>query len=140
MKLDVHHIGMVVEDIGRYKDMYEGLFGLEEKGRYIVTAFNAECSFLLGNNIYLELVKPLAEDGLARFLRKHGSGTLHHICYVVDDLDAAVRDFTEKKGLRSLSETPRNIPSFEKAIFFHPKDTGNLLIELVSGPACPLPP
>jgi methylmalonyl-CoA/ethylmalonyl-CoA epimerase len=139
MKLDIHHIGMVVEDIDRYKDMYEGLFGFEEKGRYTVTAFNAECSFLLCNNTYLELIKPLAEDGLARFLKKHGSGKLHHICYVVANIDEAVRYFTKQKGLRCLSETPEDTPSFEKAIFLHPKDTGNLLIELVSGPSCPLP-
>ena len=119
--------------------MFETLFGLEEKGNYIVKVFNAECSFLLVNNTYVELVKPLGNDGLGRFLKKHGSGSLHHICYVVENMQEAFEYFTKEKKLRSLSDTPQNIPSFENAVFFHPKDTGNILIELVSGPSCPLP-
>ena len=139
MKLNIHHIGLVVEDIDEYKKMFENLFGLEEKGRYMVNVFNAECSFLLVNNTYIELVRPLADDGLGRYLKKHGSGSLHHICYIVDDIEEAFEYLTKEKGLRSLSEAPKNIPSFENAVFFHPKDTGNLLIEIVSGPSCPLP-
>ena len=139
MKLKIHHVGLVVEDIDEYVNMFGYLFGLQEKGRYMVHAFNAECSFLLADNTYIEFVRPLAEDGLGRFLKKHGSGRLHHICYVVDDMDKAFDYLTKVKGLQSLSEAPVQIPSFQKAMFFHPKKTGNVLIELVSGPSCLLP-
>ena len=139
MNLRIHHIGLVVDDVDKTKALYENIFGMEEKGRYRVDAFNADCCFLLAGNTYLELVRPLADDGLGRFLEKRGTGTLHHICYITDDMDQAFRYFTEEKGLRSLSETPKRAPSFEKAVFFHPKDTGNLLVELVSDAACPLP-
>jgi methylmalonyl-CoA/ethylmalonyl-CoA epimerase len=139
MNLRIHHIGLVVDDVDKTKALYENIFGMEEKGRYRVDAFNADCCFLLAGNTYLELVRPLADDGLGRFLEKRGTGTLHHICYITDDMDQAFRYFTEEKGLRSLSESPKEAPSFEKAVFFHPKDTGNLLVELVSDAACPLP-
>jgi methylmalonyl-CoA/ethylmalonyl-CoA epimerase len=138
MKLKVHHVGLVVEDIDEYINMFTCLFGFQEKGCYTVHTFNAVCSFLLAENTYIELVKPLADDGLGRFLKKHGSGRLHHICYEVDDMDEAFEYLTKVKGLQSLAANPVQIPSFQKAVFFHPKKTGNVLIELVSGPSCPL--
>lgn len=139
LKLDVHHIGIVVSDIEEEKKKYENAFDLTEAGRFVVEAFKAEVCFLPLHNSYIELVKPLADDGLGRFLQKHGSGTLHHICYLVDDMEEAVRYFTAEKGLQIVGGVPQNTPCFEQALFFYPKDTGNVLIELVSGAACPLP-
>jgi methylmalonyl-CoA/ethylmalonyl-CoA epimerase len=139
LKLDVHHIGIVVSDIDEEKRKYKNAFDMAEAGRFIVDAFKAEVCFLPVNNTYIELVKPLADDGLGRFLQKRGSGALHHICYIVDDMEEAIRYFTEEKGLRIIGEGPQDTPCFEKALFFHPDDTGNVLIELVSGAACPLP-
>ncbi|GAB4267814.1 MAG: methylmalonyl-CoA epimerase [Deferrisomatales bacterium] len=139
MNLDVHHIGIVVDDIDRAKKTYEDVFGLQETARFTVEAFQAEVCFLPTNNTYIELVRPLADDGLKKFLDRHGSGSLHHICYLVEDMDDAFFTFTWERGLRSVTGPPRYTPCFEKAVFFHPKDTGNVLIELVSGPACPLP-
>ena len=139
MELAVHHIGVVVEDIDEAKKLYLDVFDTEEAGRFIVDAFNAEVCFLPFKNTYIELVKPLADDGLGKFLKKHGSGALHHICYIVDDIDEAYRHFTEEKGLRSVTGPPTYTPCFKKAMFFHPKDTGGVLIELVSEATCPLP-
>ncbi len=138
MELQIHHIGIVVDDIDRAKAVYEKWFGLNVKGRYRVGEFNAECAFIRAGNTYIELVKPLAEDGLKKFLDKHGSGTLHHICYIVDDLEEGWK-YLKEKGLRSITGEPRSTCTFDKAMFFHPKDTGNVLIEFVTKAACPLP-
>ena len=138
MDLQIHHIGIVVDDIDRAKAVYEKWFGLNVKGRYLVGEFNAECAFIRAGNTYIELVKPLAEDGLKKFLDKHGSGTLHHICYIVDDMEEGWK-YLKEKGLRSVTGEPRSTCTFEKAMFFHPKDTGNVLIEFVTKAACPLP-
>ena len=138
MELQIHHIGIVVDDIDRAKAVYEKWFGLSVKGRYRVGEFMAECAFIRAGNTYIELVKPLAEDGLKKFLDKHGSGTLHHICYIVDDLEEGWK-YLKEKGLRSITGEPRSTCTFEKAMFFHPKDTGNVLIEFVTKAACPLP-
>lgn len=139
MKLSVHHVGVVVDDIDKGKIPYETAFDLKEAARFTVDAFKAEVCFIPTQNTYIELVRPLADDGLGHFLKKHGSGTLHHICYLVDDMDEAFRYFTQEKGLRSVTGAPQKVPCFEQALFFHPKDTGSLLIELVSGATCPLP-
>ena len=138
MDLQIHHIGIVVEDIDRAKEMYERIFGFHIQGRYQVKEFNAECAFIPVGNTYIELVRPTADDGLMKFLKKHGSGTLHHICYIVEDLEEGWKYFQEK-GLRSVTGEPRPTCTFEKAMFFHPKDTGNVLIEFVTRAVCPLP-
>ncbi|MCX5911769.1 MAG: VOC family protein [Deltaproteobacteria bacterium] len=137
MDLQIHHIGIVVDDIDRAKAVYEKLFGLNVKGRYRVGEFKSECAFIWAGNTYIELVKPLAEDGLKKFLDKHGSGTLHHICYIVDDMEEGWK-YLKEKGLRSVTGEPRPTCTFEKAMFFHPKDTGNVLIEFVTKAVCPL--
>jgi hypothetical protein len=77
---DVHR----TEDVDRAKEVYEKAFGLKIRGRYVVDEFKAECAFILVGNVYIELVRPLADDGLKKFLDKRGSGTLHHICYIVE--------------------------------------------------------
>jgi len=139
MKMKVHHVGIIVDDIDKAKKFYTRVFERHESGRYIVKEANAEVCFIPFENTYVELVKPLADDGLARFLKKRGSGTLHHICYIVDDIDQAYQYFTKEKGLRSITGEPQPYTCFEKAVFFDPKDTDGVLIELVSGALCPLP-
>lgn len=138
MDFAVHHIGIVVDDIDRAKEVYEKAFGLKINGRYLVNQFNAECAFILVGNTYIELVKPLADDGLKKFLNKHGSGTLHHICYIVENMEEGWESL-KGKGLRSVTGEPQSTCTFEKAMFFHPKDTGNVLIEFVTKAVCPLP-
>ena len=138
MELKIHHIGIVVDDIDRAKEVYEKVFDLQIKGRCLVPEFHAECAFIATGNAYIELVRPTADDGLMKFLKKHGSGTLHHICYIVDDMETGWRLMRER-GLRSVTGEPKATPTFGKAMFFHPKDTGNVLIEFVTKAACPLP-
>ena len=139
MDLAVHHIGIVVDDIDRAKEVYEKAFGLKIKGRDLVDEFNAECAFIPVGNTYMEFVKPLADDGLKKFLDKHGSGTLHHICYIVETIEEGSK-YIKEKGLRSVTGEPQSTCPFERAMFFHPKDTGNVLIEFVTKAVCPLPP
>ena len=138
MDLAVHHIGIVVDDINRATEVYEKAFGLKIKGRYLVDQFNAECAFVPVGNTYMEFVRPLADDGLKKFLDRHGSGTLHHICYIVENMEESWK-YLQERGLRSVTGEPRSTCTFEKAMFFHPKDTGNILIEFVTKAVCPLP-
>ena len=87
--LAVHHIGIVVDNIDEAKKPYETVFGMEVVQVYDVEAFAAKVAFLPVKNTYIELVQPTnPDDGLGRFL-KNGGG-LHHICYIVDDIDAAI--------------------------------------------------
>ena len=63
---------------------------------------------------------------------------INHVAVVVDDMEKAWK-YLQEKGLRSVTGEPRHTCTFEKAMFFHPKDTGNVLIEFVTQAVCPLP-
>jgi len=133
----VHHIGVVVEDIDAAKKPYEDIFGLRIQEVFDVEPFAARVAFLPVANTYIELVQPLnPEDGLGKFLQRGGG--MHHICYEVEDIDAVYRNLLEKK-VRSVTGAPQCTPCFEKAFFLHPKDTGNVLIEVVAKATCKLP-
>jgi methylmalonyl-CoA/ethylmalonyl-CoA epimerase len=134
--LKVHHIGIVVEDIDKAKRPYETVLGMEVIQVYDVEAFAAKVAFLPVKNTYIELVQPTnPEDGLGRFLQKGGG--IHHICYEVGNINTVIKQMKVKK-VRLIGEA-KWTPCFEKTLFLHPKDTGNVLVELVEKASCPLP-
>ena len=102
-----------------------------------VDAFSAKVAFIPLKNTYIELVEPTnPEDGLGKFL--HRGGGMHHICYEVDNLDDIYGEL-KKKNIREVSGGIQHTPCFGKALFLHPKDTGNVLIEVVERATCKLP-
>tara|TARA_Y100000031_G_scaffold50033_1_gene57389 strand:- start:1466 stop:1726 length:261 start_codon:yes stop_codon:yes gene_type:complete len=76
------------------------------------------------------------EDELGLFLK--GGRGIHHICYKVEDLDTIYQQL-KKKNIRAVSGGIQRTPCFEKTLFLHPKDTGNVLIEVVEKATCKLP-
>ncbi len=79
----------------------------------------------------LEILVPLSTDSpVGRFLEKRGPG-VHHLAFYTEDL-LRERDRLKALGLRPLSEEPQIAARGKKAIFFHPKDTHGVLIEIVS--------
>ena len=134
---EVHHIGIVVEDIEKAKKPYQEVFGMEVKDAFGVEAFSAKVAFMQVKNTYIELVEPTnPEDGLSKFLKRGGG--MHHICYEVADLGATLEEL-EKQNVRSVGGGVQWTPCFEKTLFLHPKDTGGVLIELVEKATCKLP-
>jgi len=78
------------------------------------------------------LVKPTTDDsGVARYLQKRGPG-MHHICFEVDDLDAALVRMKEK-GVRLINETPTLGAGGKRIAFIHPESTNGVLVELYEG-------
>ena len=53
---------------------------------------------------------------------------LRHVGYVVDDLDASIREF-EKQGAKMIEGCPRR-GAHGRIAFFHPETTEGVLIEL----------
>jgi len=77
----------------------------------------------------VELLEPIAPDGpIAKFIERRGPG-IHHVCYRVDDLDAALRQ-ARAAGYRLVDEEPRHGAGGHRVAFLHPKSTNGILIEL----------
>jgi methylmalonyl-CoA/ethylmalonyl-CoA epimerase len=82
-------------------------------------------------NTKIELLHPLGDSSpIAKFLENSPSGGMHHICYEVDDIDAAAAKMQES-GARVLGDGKPKIGAHNKPVLFlHPKDFCGTLVEL----------
>lgn len=108
--------------------MYEAL-GLELSGEETVAEQKVRVAFLPVEGSRIELLEPTAPDSpIAGFLEKRGEG-LHHLCFRVDDIVAAMARL-RAQGLALLSAEPQTGAHGARVCFIHPKSTGGVLIEL----------
>jgi methylmalonyl-CoA/ethylmalonyl-CoA epimerase len=78
----------------------------------------------------IELVQPTdGQSGVAKFVAEHPRPTLHHVCYVVDDL-AGTLERLGKDGVELIDQAPRRGAEGLVA-FIHPRASGGVLIELI---------
>ncbi len=85
------------------------------------------------NGTQIELIEPLGEGSAIRgFLEKNPMGGQHHVCFEVENIDAA-RIWFEGQGKRILG--PTRIGAHGAPIFFlHPKDMMGQLTEIMERP------
>ena len=123
----IAHVGIAVPDIDTALAFYRDVLGLEPHG--LETADGANVASLPFGESEVELLAPRdAEGPIARFLARRGPG-IHHICYRVADLDAALAA-CRAAGYRLIDETPRRGAGGRRIAFVHPKATAGILLEL----------
>lgn len=123
----IAHIGVAVPDLDAalafYRDVLHLTPGAPE------AADGATIVSLPFGDAAVELLAPRDADGpISRFLARRGPG-IHHICYRVDDLDAALAA-CRSAGYRLIDETPRTGAGGHRIAFVHPAATGGILLEL----------
>jgi methylmalonyl-CoA/ethylmalonyl-CoA epimerase len=106
------------------------LFGLSQGSRETVAGQQTEVLFLHTGEAgaALELICPAGNHGLERFLARRGPG-LHHVCFEVDDLQAALTEL-KAEGVALIDESPRPGARGHLVAFLHPRATGGVLFEL----------
>lgn len=97
--MKVHHIGKVVKDLESAVEQYRNVFGLKAATRPVVDPIQkVEVVFVEtgeGNDVTIELIRPITEDSpVYRFLKKGGG--LHHLCFEVDDIHEEMEAFRKK--------------------------------------------
>ena len=123
----IAHVGIAVPDIGAALAFYRDVLGLEPHPPE--TADGATIVALSFGESEVELLAPRDPDGpIARFLARRGPG-IHHVCYRVPDLDAALAA-CRTAGYRLIDETPRVGAGGRRIAFVHPKATEGILLEL----------
>ena len=82
-------------------------------------------------NTKIELLHPFGDASpIAGFLEKNPAGGMHHICYEVDDIEAASAQMVAT-GARVLGDGKPTIGAHGKPVLFlHPKDFCGTLVEL----------
>ncbi len=125
----IDHIAIVVEDLEQALGFWRDAMGLELDHIEDVPDQKSLVAFLPTGDSEVELVKPTTEDsGIARYLQKRGPG-IHHICFEVEDIEAALSELKEK-GVRLINETPLEGSQGKRLAFVHPQSADGVLVEL----------
>lgn len=123
------HVGIVVNDLDEALATYRDQLGFALLERVTISEQMVEAAFLDGHNSTIELITPTDDaSGTAKFLANRGEGT-HHVCYEVDDLQAALAEL-KAQGVRLIDESPRR-GVHGLVAFIHPKATHGTMIELL---------
>ena len=125
----LHHIGLAASDRQAVVALYRDLLGYALSHVDDVPSQGLEALvFGKGAELIEVLIPRSADSAVGRFLAKRGPG-LHHLCYAVADLDAAVADLVEA-GV-ALTDTQPVQGLFGPVVFIHPKAAHGVMIELL---------
>jgi methylmalonyl-CoA/ethylmalonyl-CoA epimerase len=123
----VAHIGIAVQSVDALLPFYRDVLGMDVVP--LDDADGARIAGLAAGDALVELLEPeRADSPIGKFIAKRGPG-IHHICFAVDDLPAAL-DRCRAAGIRLLDEKPRFGAEGKQIAFLHPSSTGGVLIEL----------
>ena len=123
----IAHVGIAVPELEPALAFYRDVLGLQPHAPEVVDG--ATIVALPFGESEIELLAPRDPDGpIARFLARRGPG-IHHICYRVPDLDAAL-EACRSAGYRLIDELPRRGAGGRRIAFVHPKATAGILLEL----------
>ena len=123
----IAHVGIAVADLDAALAFYRDVLGLEPHPPETVDGATI-VALQFGDSEIELLASGEAESPIAKFLAKRGPG-IHHICYRVPDLDAALQA-CRAAGYRLVDEIPRRGAAGRRIAFVHPKATAGILLEL----------
>ena len=130
----IEHVGVVVRNVEASRKLWEDCFGIplgeveEIDGRPVKLAL-----YPVGESM-VELIAGTTPDSKHAKMIAEGKGGLNHICFEVEDIDAALAEL-KAKGVKLLDEVPRIGHAGCRIAFIDPAATENCLIELAELPA-----
>ena len=127
----LNHVAIAVPDLTAASATYRDTLGATVSAPVDLPEHGVTTVFVELPNTKIELLGELGADSpVARFLKRHPGGGIHHVCYEVDDLDTA-RALLESRGARVLGDGRPRIGAHGKPVLFlHPKDFCGTLVEL----------
>lgn len=126
----LHHVAIAVPSIAVALPFYTETLGMRAGVPHDLPGQAVRAVFVESEGSRLELIEPTdPSSGVARFLAERGRPTLHHVCYAVRDLDAAIAELTAS-GVELVDRSPR-AGLAGRVAFLHPRASGGVLIELI---------
>jgi methylmalonyl-CoA/ethylmalonyl-CoA epimerase len=123
----IAHVGIAVRALDEILPFYRDVLGLPEVP--LDDADGARIAGLAAGDSLIELLEAESpESPIGKFVARRGAG-IHHICFAVDDLDAAL-DRCRAAGVRLIDDTPRLGAEGKRIAFLHPSATAGVLVEL----------
>ena len=127
----LNHVAIAVRDLKAGAALYRDMLGAKVSEPVPQPDHGVTTVFIELPNTRIELIAPLGERSpISGFLERNPFGGIHHVCYEVTDIRAAVRDLSTR-GVRALGGGEPKIGAHGKpVVFVHPKDFLGTLIEL----------
>jgi methylmalonyl-CoA/ethylmalonyl-CoA epimerase len=128
--ISLDHVAVAAADMQQFLTVMR-LLGLDVDNVEIVQGQKVRTHFIHPSSLptTVEVLEPLANDGpIAKYLASRGSG-IHHISFLVSDLDAAERAL-RSAGVRLVYDTPSAGAHGTRVNFIHPASAGGILIEI----------
>jgi len=123
----IAHVGIAVRDLAAILPFYRDVLGMPEVP--LDDADGARIAGLAAGESLVELLEAASPDSpVGRFVDRRGPG-IHHICFAVDDIDAAL-ERCRAAGVRLIDERPRLGAEGKRIAFLHPSATAGVLVEL----------
>ncbi|MES9901830.1 MAG: methylmalonyl-CoA epimerase [Sedimenticola sp.] len=126
---NLNHVAIAVPDLEAGTAIYRDTLGAEVSAPLALLEHGVTTVFVELANTKIELLHPLGDNSpIAKFLEKNPAGGVHHICYEVENIEAAAAQMTAA-GARVLGKI--RIGAHNKPVLFlHPKDFCGTLVEL----------
>lgn len=127
----LNHVAIATKNIEAATAVYRDTLGAKVSGQVPQPDHGVTTVFVELPNTKIELLEPLgANSPIAKFLEKNPSGGIHHVCYEVDDINAAVKQMKDRGATITGTGEPRIGAHGKPVVFLHPKDFNGTLIEL----------
>ena len=128
---NLNHVAIAVPDLAAATAKYRDQLGAKVSEPHDEPDHGVRVVFVELPNTKIELLEPLGENSpINGFLAKNPDGGIHHLCFEVDDINAANAKLSAD-GVRVLGGGEPKIGAHGKPVLFlHPKDFCATLIEL----------
>ena len=127
----LNHVAIAVPDLAAAAQIYSSRLGAEVSAPLDLPEHGVTTIFITLPNTKLELLGVLGDNSpIAAFLERNPGGGIHHMCFEVADIGAAIERL-KGEGARVLGDGRPRIGAHGKpVVFLHPKDFLGTLIEL----------
>jgi methylmalonyl-CoA/ethylmalonyl-CoA epimerase len=127
----LNHVAIATSDIKKAAKVYRDTLGATVSEEVAQPDHGVTTVFVDLGNTKIELLEPLGENSpIANFLKKNPNGGMHHVCYEVEDIHAAVARMREQGATITGTGEPRIGAHGKPVVFLHPKDFVGTLVEL----------
>ena len=131
--LGIEHVAIAVSSLKEPSKVFGDILGIDNTSTEEVVDQKVVTDIFDTGRGKVELLEATSEDSpISNFLEKRGNG-VHHIAFLVDNLEIALKDLAES-GIELIDKLPRIGAEGMLIAFLHPKSTGGVLVELCQKP------
>lgn len=125
------HIAIAVPDVKSAAAKYREGMGAEVSEPQALPEHGVTVVFVEIGGARIELMQPLGEDSpIGNFLARNPNGGIHHLCFEVSDLAAAIANVIQAGGRLLGDGEPRIGALGRPVVFVDPNTFDGVLIEL----------